>query len=134
LGRPVDIYHVDHFSECSHYFICWSVFAALWVGITAGGLRLQSARPAQGDSSGNELRQFQGFLLGLSAIALWELRPCDTGALARLLQQVNGGCMLDWAVYRKGPLDLWVRRSLNALLRPYRFSSDSKVKLPSSPE
>jgi AcrR family transcriptional regulator len=63
-----------------------------------------------------------------NAIAVNELEPCDTGALARLIQQVNGGCMLDWAVYRKGPLDVWVRRSLNALLRPYRLSSNSKVK------
>jgi AcrR family transcriptional regulator len=63
-----------------------------------------------------------------NAIAVSELEPCDTGALARLIQQVNGGCMLDWAVYRKGPLDVWVRRSLNALLRPYRLSSNSKVK------
>ena len=44
-----------------------------------------------------------------NAIAVSELEPCDTGALARLIQQVNGGCMLDWAVYRKGPLDVWVR-------------------------
>ncbi|MGA7929594.1 MAG: helix-turn-helix domain-containing protein [Candidatus Sulfotelmatobacter sp.] len=63
-----------------------------------------------------------------NAVALGELKPCDTGALARLIQQVNGGCMLDWAVYRKGPLDGWVRRSLNALLQPYRLSSKSKVK------
>jgi AcrR family transcriptional regulator len=62
------------------------------------------------------------------AVALGELKPCGTATLARLIQQVNGGCMLDWAVYRKGPLDVWVRRSLNALLRPYRLSSNSKVK------
>jgi AcrR family transcriptional regulator len=55
------------------------------------------------------------------AIATRELKPCDTAALARLLQQVNGGAMLDWAVYRKGPLAAWIRRSLETLLAPYRF-------------
>jgi hypothetical protein len=34
---------------------------AFWVGITAGGLRLQSARVAAADTASNKLRQFQGF-------------------------------------------------------------------------
>ena len=57
------------------------------------------------------------------AVAARELRPCDTTALARLVQEVNGGAMLDWAVYRKGPLAAWIRRSLEALLAPYRVRS-----------
>jgi hypothetical protein len=61
LARPVDIYHVGFLSNFAHYFIYSSVFSAFWVGITAGGLRLQSARAAAGDSSGKEVRQFQGF-------------------------------------------------------------------------
>jgi hypothetical protein len=52
---------VDFVADCSRYFLSVSIFAAFWVGITAGGLRLQSARAATGDSSGNELRQFQNF-------------------------------------------------------------------------
>lgn len=52
---------MDLVSDCSRYFVSLSVFAALWVGITAGGLRLQSARAAAGDSSGNGLHQFQSF-------------------------------------------------------------------------
>ena len=32
------------------------------------------------------------------AVAAEELKPCDTAALTRLIQQVNGGAMLDWAV------------------------------------
>jgi AcrR family transcriptional regulator len=60
------------------------------------------------------------------AIAARELRPCDTAALARLVQQVNGGAMLDWAVYRKGPLAAWIRRALEALLAPYRFAKVRK--------
>jgi AcrR family transcriptional regulator len=61
-----------------------------------------------------------------NAIALRELKACDTAALARLIQQVNSGSMLDWAVYRKGPLAAWIRRSLDALLRPYRLSRNPK--------
>jgi len=56
-----------------------------------------------------------------AAIAARELNPCNTVQLARLVQQVNGGAMLDWAVYRKGPLATWIRRSLQALLAPYLF-------------
>jgi AcrR family transcriptional regulator len=54
------------------------------------------------------------------AVAVRELKLCDTAELARLVQQVNGGAMLDWAVYRKGPLAAWIRRSLEVLLAPYR--------------
>ena len=53
------------------------------------------------------------------AVAARELRDCDTEQLARLLQQLNGGAMLEWAVVREGPLDQWVRREVEALLRPY---------------
>jgi AcrR family transcriptional regulator len=54
------------------------------------------------------------------AVAARELIPCNTTELARLIQQVNGGSMLDWAVYREGSLSNWVRRDLEALIRPYR--------------
>jgi AcrR family transcriptional regulator len=54
------------------------------------------------------------------AVTARELKPCDTADLARLVQQVNGGAMLDWAVYCKGPLAAWIRRSLEVLLAPYR--------------
>jgi AcrR family transcriptional regulator len=56
-----------------------------------------------------------------AAVAARDLKACDTVELARLVQQVNGGAMLDWAVYRKGPLATWIRRSLKALLAPYRL-------------
>jgi AcrR family transcriptional regulator len=54
------------------------------------------------------------------AVAAGELRACDTGQLARLFQQVNGGSMLDWAVFREGKLADWLGEDLEALLRPYR--------------
>jgi len=56
------------------------------------------------------------------AVTARELVQCDTAALARLIQQVNGGSMLDWAVFREGTLADWIRRDLEALLRPYRRS------------
>jgi len=61
------------------------------------------------------------------AVAARELIPCDTAELARLFQQVNGGSMLDWAVYREGTLASWVRRDLQALLRPLRMHVNQKT-------
>ncbi len=54
------------------------------------------------------------------AVEAHELLSCNTEELARLLQQLNGGAMLEWAVVREGALDRWVRRDVEALLRPYR--------------
>jgi AcrR family transcriptional regulator len=54
------------------------------------------------------------------AVAAGELSRCDTLELARLIQHLNGGAMLAWAVYREGPVASWVRRELEALLAPYR--------------
>ena len=59
------------------------------------------------------------------AVAAGELRKCDTQALARFLHQVFNGSMLDWAVFREGTLRDWLRRDLEALLRPYRVSRKS---------
>ena len=56
------------------------------------------------------------------AMAARELLPCDTAELARLIQHVNGGAMLSWAIYRQGSVTNWVRRDLNAILRRYRRS------------
>jgi hypothetical protein len=55
------------------------------------------------------------------AVSARELKAGNTFDLARLIQQVYDGAMLDWAVYRKGPLAAWMRRSLEALLAPYRL-------------
>jgi AcrR family transcriptional regulator len=62
------------------------------------------------------------------AVAARELKPCDAAELARLVQQVNGGAMLDWAVYRKGPLATLIRRALEALLAPYRSRGPRKSR------
>jgi AcrR family transcriptional regulator len=58
------------------------------------------------------------------AVAARELQTqCDTAALARLIQHLNSGAMLSWAVYREGPVASWVRRDLEALLAPHRLSA-----------
>jgi AcrR family transcriptional regulator len=62
------------------------------------------------------------------AVAAGELKPCDTALLAVLIQQVNGGAMLDWAVYRKGSLAAWIRRSLEALLAPHRATPQKRLR------
>jgi AcrR family transcriptional regulator len=54
------------------------------------------------------------------AIDADELVRCDTNALARGMHHVYNGSMLDWAVFRQGPLAAWLRRDLEALLQPYR--------------
>jgi AcrR family transcriptional regulator len=54
------------------------------------------------------------------AVAARELRPADTRELARLIQHVNGGAMLSWAVYREGSIAAWIRRDLESLLASYR--------------
>ncbi len=62
------------------------------------------------------------------AVAARELVNCDTAKLARLLQQVYGGSMLDWAVYREGTLASWVRADLEALLAPFRRGRKPKSR------
>lgn len=81
-SRPVDPFHVDLVRDCQRYFKYLSGFSAMWVGVTAGGLRLQSARAAKSDSAGNELRGFQNFfwlyLLGWAVqyrIGQWLVLP-----------------------------------------------------------
>ncbi len=64
------------------------------------------------------------------AVAAGELRKCDTAKLARLIQHVNGGAMLSWAVYREGSVASWVRRDLEALLQPYRRSPGAARQSP----
>jgi AcrR family transcriptional regulator len=57
------------------------------------------------------------------AVAARELFSCDTEELAGLLQHLHDGAMLGWAVFREGTLEGWVRREVEALLRPYRRTS-----------
>ena len=54
------------------------------------------------------------------AIGVGELKPCDTGRLARAISALSGGSLISWAVFRRGTADTWVRDDLETLLGPYR--------------
>ena len=62
-----------------------------------------------------------------AAVAARELRRCDTTELARLIQHLNGGAMLAWAVYREGSVADWVRREITALLSPYLTAAGRRM-------
>jgi len=70
------------------------------------------------------IREETGKLLD-DAVKARELVKCDTAKLARLMQQVSGGSMLDWAVFREGTLAEWLRADFETLLRPYRKTGKS---------
>jgi AcrR family transcriptional regulator len=54
------------------------------------------------------------------AVAKGELVRCDTAMLARLVEALAGGSLIEWAVYREGSAERWVRQDLEALLAPHR--------------
>lgn len=53
------------------------------------------------------------------AVAAGELRACDTPRLARAVQVVVGGSLLQWAIDRKGALRRRLREDVETLLQPY---------------
>jgi len=55
------------------------------------------------------------------AVAAGELRP-DTpvAQLSRTMEMALIGSFLTWAIYREGPAKQWIRRDLDAVLRPYQ--------------
>jgi AcrR family transcriptional regulator len=60
------------------------------------------------------------------AVAAGELKPCNTGRLARAVGAMSGGSLIGWAVYRQGTAQTWVRADLNTLLDPYRSRARSR--------
>jgi len=54
------------------------------------------------------------------AIAAGELRPHDTARMARAFNSLAGGSVINWAIFREGTAEKWVRRDLETLLAPYR--------------
>jgi len=54
------------------------------------------------------------------AVRAGELRKCSTARLARSIQSMIGGSLLNWAIYREGKADRWIAADLNTLLDPYR--------------
>jgi AcrR family transcriptional regulator len=52
------------------------------------------------------------------ACAKGELQRCDTGRLARAVQTMMGGSLLQWAIDRDGPVKERLREDLDVLLKP----------------
>lgn len=69
-------------------------------------------------------RTFQAELKQLldDAVAAGELAECDTGSLARIVQETLQGSLVAWAILREGLAADWVRRDLEFLLAPYLAS------------
>lgn len=61
LSPSSDPYHRDYVKDCTYYFTYLSVFAALWAGIAAGGLRLLSARISPRTGLQAKSAEFQTF-------------------------------------------------------------------------
>jgi hypothetical protein len=54
------------------------------------------------------------------AVTAGELKPCDTRRLARAVQALMSGSLLQWAIERDGPAAARMREDLAALLEPLR--------------
>jgi len=54
------------------------------------------------------------------AVAAGELKPCDTRRLARAVQALMSGSLLQWAIERDGPAAARMREDVAALLEPLR--------------
>lgn len=60
------------------------------------------------------------------AVRAGELRKCSTARLARAIQSVIGGSLLNWAIFREGKADAWIAADLNILLNPYRKAAERR--------
>ena len=55
-----------------------------------------------------------------AAVADGDLRPeTNVRALSRAIEAVIGGSLMTWACYREGSAASWIRRDLEAVLRPH---------------
>jgi AcrR family transcriptional regulator len=54
------------------------------------------------------------------AIAAGELEPHDTARMARAVNAIAGGSLINWAIFRQGTAGTWVRRDLETLIGPVR--------------
>jgi AcrR family transcriptional regulator len=61
------------------------------------------------------------------AIATGELAPCDVGALARAIQAMTGGSMINWAIHRDGRLIDWLLADLDVLVGPHKRAGVATV-------
>jgi AcrR family transcriptional regulator len=77
-------------------------------------------------------RQFNAELRTLleDAVRAGELRRGPVARLARAVQSLMGGSMLNWAIYREGKADAWIAGDLGILLKPYQANAASRPKAP----
>jgi len=82
VSRPVDFLRIDDLYDSYRYYLYLSVFSTMWVGTTAAGLRLQSAREVEDGSTSGGLRAFREFfwvyLLGWAVqyrLGQWSTAP-----------------------------------------------------------
>jgi len=76
---------------------------------------MHAAARAQASATRSELAR-----LLADAVALGELTPdADPRRLARLVEVTLPGSLMTWALYEEGSAEAWVRRDLDAVLRPY---------------
>lgn len=54
-------------------------------------------------------------------------RDVDPRGLARTIETVINGSLMTWACYRDGPADAWMRRDLDAVLKPYLAAEPRSV-------
>jgi AcrR family transcriptional regulator len=65
------------------------------------------------------------------ALKAGELVGCEPAPLARVLGAALHGSLVSWAIHRKGTLGDWLRRDLEAVLKPYRTErSDRRPRRP----
>ena len=57
------------------------------------------------------------------AVDAGELVECDTQRLARAINAICGGSLIQWAVFKQGTAVSWVRQDVDAVLEPYRPSA-----------
>ncbi len=67
------------------------------------------------------------------AISIGELAPSDVGQLARAIQAMTGGSLINWAIHREGQLLDWLRADLEALLGPHRRVAAATLERPNRP-
>ena len=54
------------------------------------------------------------------AIAAGEIANCDVPRVARAIQAITGGSLINWAIRREGKVATFVRRDLDTVLAPLR--------------
>jgi AcrR family transcriptional regulator len=90
----------------------------------SSGVEGGASDPDFREIAGKQVREWeQEIRTVLEEAVLWgELRSCDTGELARLVQAVYSGSLCTWAVVRRGTAADSVRQQLEALMGPYLTS------------